>query len=41
MQLLAEGLQRAGHQPTILATVVGDQADRMRQRGFTVVDRVF
>ena len=40
VQLLAEGLRRAGHQPTILAPALGEQAERLRSRGFEIVDRV-
>lgn len=40
VQLLAEGLRRAGHYPVILAPALGEQADFMRSRGFQVVDRV-
>lgn len=39
VQLLAEGLRRAGHQPVIYAPVIGEQAEKMRRRGIQVVDR--
>ena len=40
VELLAEGLRRAGHLPTIYAPVLGEQADAMRQRGLRLVDRI-
>ncbi len=40
VELLADGLRRAGHQPMILSPVLGPQADRMRTRGHIIVDRV-
>ena len=40
VELLADGLRRAGHQPMILAATLGPQAARMRERGHIVVDRV-
>lgn len=39
VELLAEGLRRAGHQPTIYAPMLGEQAEKMQRRGFRVVDR--
>lgn len=39
VELLAEGLRRAGHQPVLFAPELGEQAQSMRQRGFRVVDR--
>lgn len=40
VELLADGLRRAGHTPMILAPTLGPQAERMRARGHVVVDRV-
>ena len=40
VELLAEGLRRAGHLPTVYAPVLGEQADLMRKRGFRLVDRI-
>lgn len=40
VELLADGLRRAGHQPMVLAPTLGPQADRMRTRGHIIVDRV-
>lgn len=40
VELLADGLRRAGHQPMVLAATLGPQAARMRQRGHIIVDRV-
>ncbi|MFB9979434.1 glycosyltransferase [Mesorhizobium kowhaii] len=40
VELLADGLRRAGHQTMLLAPTLGDMADRMRQRGHHVVDRI-
>ena len=39
VELLADGLCRAGHQPMILAPTLGPQAARMRTRGHIIVDR--
>lgn len=39
VELLADGLRRAGHQPTVLAPLVGEQAVKLRRRGIDVVDR--
>ncbi len=39
VELLADGLRRAGHQPMILAPTLGPQAARMRTRGHIIVDR--
>lgn len=40
VELLADGLRRAGHQPMVLASTLGAQAVRMRERGHVIVDRV-
>ena len=40
VELLAEGLRRAGPPPTIYAPLLGEQANAMRWRGFRLVDRV-
>lgn len=40
VELLADGLRRAGHQTMLLAPTLGDMAFRMRQRGHHVVDRI-
>ncbi len=40
VELLADGLRRAGHSPMLLAPQLGPQADRMRARGHVVVDRI-
>lgn len=40
VELLADGLRGAGHQTMLLTTNLGDMADRMRQRGHQVVDRI-
>ena len=40
VELLADGLRRAGHQPMVYAPVLGAQAEKMRTRGIRVVDRV-
>lgn len=40
VELLADGLRRAGHQPMVLAATLGPQAARMRERGHIIVDRV-
>jgi hypothetical protein len=40
VELLADGLRRAGHSPMILAPTLGPQADSMRARGHVLVDRV-
>jgi len=40
VELLADGLRRAGHQPMVLAPTLGPQAARMRERGHIIVDRV-
>jgi hypothetical protein len=39
VELLADGLRRAGHQPMIFAPTLGPQAARMRTRGHIIVDR--
>jgi glycosyltransferase involved in cell wall biosynthesis len=39
-ELLADGLRRAGHEPIIFAPETGPQADRMRERGHRVLDRL-
>lgn len=39
VELLADGLRRAGHQPMLYAPRLGAQADRIRRRGLVVVDR--
>jgi hypothetical protein len=39
-ELIADGLRRAGHLPMVLAPTLGYQADRMRERGHIVVDRI-
>lgn len=40
VELLADGLRRAGHHPMLYAPTLGDQAIRMRRRGHLVVDRI-
>ncbi len=40
VELLADGLRRAGHQPMVYAPVLGAQAEKMRTRGIRVVDRI-
>lgn len=40
VELLADGLRRAGHQPMLYAPTLGPQAERMRRRGHLVVDRL-
>jgi len=40
VELLADGLRRAGHQTMVLAPTLGDMADRMRRRGHHVADRI-
>ncbi|MDX8464485.1 glycosyltransferase [Mesorhizobium sp. VK23B] len=40
VELLADGLRGAGHQTMLLTTNLGGMADRMRQRGHHVVDRI-
>lgn len=40
VELLADGLRRAGHLPMVLAPTLGPQADRMRVRGHVIVDRI-
>lgn len=40
VEMLADGLRRAGHNPMVLAAGLGPQSDRMRTRGHIVVDRV-
>ncbi|WP_246591424.1 glycosyltransferase family 4 protein [Aminobacter anthyllidis] len=40
VELLATGLRRAGHQPMVYAPLLGSQADKLRQHGISVVDRV-
>jgi hypothetical protein len=40
VELLADGLRRAGHEPTIYAPDLGEQADRMRSRGIRILDRI-
>jgi glycosyltransferase involved in cell wall biosynthesis len=40
VELLADGLRRAGHQPMVCAPTLGPQAMKMRERGHIVVDRV-
>jgi glycosyltransferase involved in cell wall biosynthesis len=40
VELLADGLRRAGHAPMVLAPTLGPQADVMRARGHVVVDRI-
>ncbi|WP_137127970.1 glycosyltransferase [Roseomonas sp. HF4] len=40
IELLADGLRRAGHDPMLYAPTLGEQAIRMRRRGHVVVDRI-
>ncbi|MFZ2029122.1 MAG: glycosyltransferase [Vitreimonas sp.] len=40
VELLADGLRRAGHEPVVLAPNLGPQATRMQASGHIVVDRV-
>jgi hypothetical protein len=40
VELLADALRRAGHQPMIFAPALGPQAERMRASGYIVVDRL-
>lgn len=40
VELLADGLRRAGHQPMLYAPTLGPQAERMRRRGHLVVEKV-
>lgn len=40
VELLADGLRSAGHQPAVYAPSLGGQADQMRRRGHLVVDRI-
>ncbi|ODT07697.1 MAG: hypothetical protein ABS58_05950 [Mesorhizobium sp. SCN 65-20] len=40
VELLADGLRRADHQPIVYAPVLGPQAEKMRTRGIRVVDRI-
>ncbi len=40
VRLLADGLRAAGHQPMVFAPLLGPQAERMRQRGHVVVNRI-
>lgn len=40
VELLADGLRRAGHEPFLFAPVIGAQARRMRARGHRVADRL-
>ena len=40
VELLADGLRRAGHSPMLLAMRLGPLADRLRARGHLVVDRL-
>lgn len=40
VEMLADGLRRAGHAPMVLAPGLGPQAWRMRERGHVVVDRI-
>jgi glycosyltransferase involved in cell wall biosynthesis len=40
VELLADGLRRAGHVPMLLAPSLGPQADRMRARGHIIADRI-
>jgi glycosyltransferase involved in cell wall biosynthesis len=40
VELLADGLRRAGHMPMLLAPTLGPQAHRMRERGHLAVDRI-
>ena len=40
VELLADGLRQAGHQPMLYAPTLGPQAVRMRSRGHVVVDRL-
>jgi hypothetical protein len=40
VELLADGLRRAGHVPMLLAPSLGPQADRMRGRGHIIVDHI-
>lgn len=40
VELLADGLRRAGHEPVVYAPTLGPQAVAMRRRGHVVVDRL-
>jgi hypothetical protein len=40
VELLADGLRRAGHEPLLYAPTLGPQADRLRARGHVIVDRL-
>lgn len=40
VEILADGLRRAGHQPMIYAPMLGPQAERMRVRGHVLADRL-
>ncbi|HXO73407.1 MAG TPA: glycosyltransferase family 4 protein [Bradyrhizobium sp.] len=40
VELLADALRRAGHEPMIFAPTLGPQAERMQARGHIVVDRL-
>jgi glycosyltransferase involved in cell wall biosynthesis len=40
VELLADALRRAGHEPMIFAPTLGPQAERMQARGHVVVDRL-
>jgi glycosyltransferase involved in cell wall biosynthesis len=40
VETLADGLKRAGHNPMLYAAQLGPQAERMRQRGHVVTDRI-
>jgi hypothetical protein len=40
VELLADALKRAGHQPFLFAPQLGPQADRMRHRGHRVTNRL-
>ena len=39
-ELYADGLRRAGHRPIVYAPLLGPQADRMRERGHVLIDRM-
>jgi hypothetical protein len=40
VELLADGLRRAGHTPAVYAPMLGEQAISMRRRGIAVADRL-
>ena len=40
VETLADGLKRAGHNPMLYAAKLGPQAERMRERGHVITDRI-